>query len=121
MARPPILCVGKELVESQVLRGGDVSQWQVNFEFVLVDFGHALRQGLFDFAQQVATHVIAGSVVEPVEEPTASRRFAEAIVGLEAALREELFDLADAFEAIAVPAAETERTRAFDGPILHAQ
>ena len=76
---------------------------------------------MFDFAQQVAPHVVAGRVVEPVEEPTASRRFAEAIVGLEAALREELFDFADAFEAIAVPAAETERTRAFDGPILHAQ
>ena len=112
--------MGKQLVESQVLRGGDVSQWQIHFEFV-VGFGYALGQRVFDFAQKVASHGIAGRVVEPVEEPTASRRFAEAIVGLEAALREELFDFADAFETIAVPSAETERTCAFYRPILHAQ
>ena len=121
MARPPILCVGKQLLKLHGLRGGDVSQWQDIFKFVVVGFGNAIRQRVFDFAQQVAPHVVAGRVVEPVEEPTARGRFAEAIVGLEAALREELFDFADAFEAIAVPAAEPERTCAFDGPILYAQ
>lgn len=102
------------------LRGGDVSPWQVDFEILVVGFGNALGQRVFDFAQKIASHGIAGRVVEPVEEPAASGRFAEAIVGFEAALREELFDFANAFEAIAVPAAEAERTCALDGPILHA-
>ena len=44
----------------------------------------------------------------------------QALVGLEAAAGEELLDFAHGLQPIALPAAETEGTASFDGPVLHA-
>src|SRR3954451_20197222 len=79
-----------------------------------------LREGQLDLAQQVAAHLVAGGVVEPVEEPPAGGGLAEPLVGLEAGPGEELLDLADRVEPLALPPAEPEGAGGLDRPVLDA-
>ena len=69
--------------------------------------GDAVGEGEFDLGEEFAADLVAGGVVEPVEEPTAGGGFAEALVGLEAAAGEVLLDLPDGVEAIALPDYQT--------------
>src|SRR5262245_41514379 len=53
-------------------------------------FQLALLDGAGDFGQEQLAHLVAGCLVEPVEEPAAGGGLSEAAVDLEAHPREEL-------------------------------
>src|SRR5579859_7476981 len=80
----------------------------------------AVGQYEVHFIEQFAAHFQTRRVVEPVQEVAAGRWLAELLVRVEAGTREELLNLAHGVQPLALPAAEAERTRCLDRPVLHA-
>src|SRR5260370_21085996 len=65
----------------------------------------AMSQRAVDFTQEQAAHFVSGGLVEPIEKPPAPGRLAQSLVGLEASLGKELFDLRHRLQPFALPPA----------------
>src|SRR5262245_331743 len=93
--------------------GNDDRAWKLLLK-ALGGKRQAVVQGAQDLGEQLVPHRVAGNLVVPVQEVAGGAEFADRFIGRQAKALIKLEHLAQAFEALALPATESQGTGGLD-------